>query len=93
MSSRPSPDEVGELALSYLSYQIPTFNPFSGKEWEGEGVGVHIGARAGFDVPRYCAVCGRRLIVQVRPDGWHASCSRHGGLDSDWLYVEGHQAS
>ncbi|WP_460865767.1 biotin synthase auxiliary protein BsaP [Rhodococcus aerolatus] len=32
--------------------------------------------------PRFCAECGRRMVVQVRPHGWHARCSRHGELDS-----------
>jgi len=27
-------------------------------------------------------------VAQVRPDGWHTKCSRHGELDSEWLYVE-----
>ncbi|MEO6881688.1 MAG: hypothetical protein ABI181_12190 [Mycobacteriaceae bacterium] len=32
--------------------------------------------------PRFCADCGRRMVVQVRPDGWWARCSRHGTTDS-----------
>jgi DNA-directed RNA polymerase subunit RPC12/RpoP len=32
--------------------------------------------------PRFCTECGRRMVVQVRPHGWHARCSRHGELDS-----------
>jgi hypothetical protein len=28
--------------------------------------------------PRYCALCQRRLIVQVAPTGWEAKCSVHG---------------
>lgn len=47
--------------------------------------GTNPGVRAGFDPPRYCGLCGRRMIVQVRPDGWSARCSRHGELDSAWL--------
>lgn len=35
--------------------------------------------------PRYCGVCGRRMVVQVRPDGWWARCSRHGRADSSML--------
>ncbi|MBW8486261.1 biotin synthase auxiliary protein BsaP [Actinomadura parmotrematis] len=30
--------------------------------------------------PRYCAACRRRMVVQVTPTGWTASCSRHGEL-------------
>jgi hypothetical protein len=30
--------------------------------------------------PRYCALCRRRMKVQVTPTGWSAECSRHGLL-------------
>ena len=43
---------------------------------------VPTAARLGLDPPRCCAECGRRLVVQVRPDGWRAQCSRHGAVDS-----------
>jgi hypothetical protein len=39
-------------------------------------------ARLGLEPPRFCAECGRRMTVQVRPDGWWANCSRHGRVDS-----------
>ncbi|MET2761807.1 hypothetical protein [Mycobacterium tuberculosis] len=39
-------------------------------------------ARMGLEPPRFCAQCGRRMVVQVRPDGWWARCSRHGQVDS-----------
>ena len=42
-------------------------------------------ARLGLEPPRVCAACGRRMIVQVRPDGWWAQCSRHGRVDSQDL--------
>ncbi|HJQ42883.1 MAG TPA: hypothetical protein VJ831_07355 [Jatrophihabitantaceae bacterium] len=34
-------------------------------------------ARA-LEPPRYCAVCRRRMVVQVTPTGWTARCSEHG---------------
>lgn len=34
--------------------------------------------RLELEPPRYCAVCRRRMVVQVTPRGWSASCSRHG---------------
>ncbi|RKT56853.1 hypothetical protein [Saccharothrix australiensis] len=34
------------------------------------------------DPPRFCAACARRMVVQVTPAGWTATCSRHGALDS-----------
>lgn len=36
----------------------------------------------GLEPPRFCAHCGRRMIVQIAPDGWWARCSRHGTIDS-----------
>ncbi|AWT54128.1 hypothetical protein [Mycolicibacterium smegmatis] len=42
-------------------------------------------AQLGLEPPRFCAECGRRMIVQVRPDGWWAKCSRHGHVDSSDL--------
>jgi hypothetical protein len=63
---------------------MPTkFNVYTG---EAEGISgptaVPAAARLGLEPPRFCADCGRRMIVQVRPDGWSAKCSRHGELDS-----------
>jgi hypothetical protein len=55
------------------------FNVYTG---EAEGGAVPTAARLGLEPPRFCADCGRRMIVQVRPDGWSARCSRHGELDS-----------
>lgn len=42
-------------------------------------------AQLSLEPPRFCAVCGRRMVVQVRPDGWWAECSRHGRVDSQDL--------
>jgi hypothetical protein len=42
-------------------------------------------AQLGLEPPRFCAACGRRMVVQIRPDGWWARCSRHGLVDSDDL--------
>ena len=28
--------------------------------------------------PRYCALCRRRMKVQVVPTGWRATCVEHG---------------
>ena len=64
----------------------------------GAGVyNVHTGEPAGGDSPtaavlgleppRFCAECGRRMVVQVRPDGWWAQCSRHGRVDSQDLEI------
>jgi hypothetical protein len=55
------------------------FNVFTG---EPAGGLVPAAAQLGLEPPRFCAECGRRMIVQVRPDGWSAKCSRHGVLDA-----------
>jgi hypothetical protein len=55
------------------------FNVYTG---EPDGGSVPAAAQLGLEPPRYCAECGRRMIVQVRPDGWEAKCSRHGVQDS-----------
>lgn len=46
------------------------------------GSTVPTAAQLGLEPPRFCAACGRRMTVQVRPDGWRANCSRHGQVDS-----------
>ncbi|EUA08782.1 hypothetical protein I553_9839 [Mycobacterium xenopi 4042] len=47
------------------------------------GPGGHLGIaarrRLGLEPPRFCAECGRRMVVQVRPDGWWAKCSGTAG--------------
>jgi hypothetical protein len=35
------------------------------------------------DPPRYCTHCARRMVVQVTPGGWSATCSRHGQLTAN----------
>lgn len=74
---------AGELLAAVLVGEEPLFHPNTGKELgAGEEVALSPAARAGLEVARYCQLCGRRLVVQVRPDGWSAACSRHGALDS-----------
>jgi hypothetical protein len=58
------------------------YNVYTG---ELTGDGDPLAARLGLEPPRFCAACGRRMIVQVRPDGWWAQCSRHGRVDSAYL--------
>jgi len=35
-------------------------------------------AAGALEPPRYCPACRRRLVVQVLPAGWHATCVEHG---------------
>ena len=64
-----------------------TYNIYTGKADTGREAGstVPTAAQLGLEPPRFCAACGRRMIVQVRPDGWWAKCSRHGLADSTEL--------
>ncbi len=58
------------------------YNVYTG---ERAGTALPTAARLGLEPPRFCAACGRRMMVQVRPDGWWAKCSRHGLVDSTEL--------
>jgi len=55
------------------------YNVYTG---DAAGGPVPTAAQLGLEPPRFCAECGRRMVVQVRPDGWWAKCSRHGRVDS-----------
>ncbi len=59
------------------------FNVYTGAPVDDTGAGsIPTAAQLGLEPPRFCAQCGRRMVVQVRPDGWWAKCSRHGLVDS-----------
>lgn len=83
MSKRPSSTELLE---AMLAGEDPIYHPNTGQEIaSGDTITLSPSARAGLEAPRYCQLCGRRMIVQVRPDGWDATCSRHGCVDSVYL--------
>ncbi|WP_018296608.1 hypothetical protein [Corynebacterium lubricantis] len=69
------------LLSAILVGDEPAFHPNTGKPFGAEQV-LSPSARAGLEAPRFCQICGRRMKVQVRPDGWSAQCSRHGAVDS-----------
>ena len=59
------------------------FDPFTGETIvDGACRTPSAAVRLGLEAPRFCTQCGRRMIVQVAPDGWWARCSRHGTVDS-----------
>ncbi|WP_068163171.1 hypothetical protein [Rhodococcus phenolicus] len=59
------------------------FDPYTGAALDGgAGPARPRAAQLGLEPPRFCAQCGRRMIVQIAPDGWWARCSRHGTIDS-----------
>ncbi len=48
---------------------------------EPEGGAVdHLACDAALSLepPRYCSRCRRRMVVQIVPTGWVATCSEHG---------------
>jgi hypothetical protein len=64
------------------AYNVYTGTPVTGDPGDSA---VPTAAQLGLEPPRFCAECGRRMVVQVRPDGWWAKCSRHGLVDSSEL--------
>lgn len=59
------------------------YNPFTGtRVVPGHDEPVSRAVALGLEPPRFCAYCGRRMVVQIDPDGWRARCSRHGVLES-----------
>lgn len=73
---------MNELAGTVSDMQ-ERYNPFTGTRIvDGLDDPVPAAAALGLEPPRYCEQCGRRMIVQVSPDGWWAKCSRHGVLES-----------
>ncbi|MBY0442503.1 MAG: hypothetical protein K2Q25_10275 [Mycobacteriaceae bacterium] len=58
------------------------YNVYTGLKIQQQSGLTPMMAQLGLEPPRFCAQCGRRMVVQVRPDGWWARCSRHGLVDS-----------
>lgn len=77
------------LEEAILTDQPAVFDPITGQSVDDLSAGqehrLSPAARLGLEAPRFCQICGRRMVVQIRPDGWHARCSRHGELDSSLL--------
>lgn len=81
--------ESTELLEAMLLGSAPIYHPNTGEKIpEGGELTIKLSpsAQAGLEAPRYCQLCGRRIVVQVRPDGWDAVCSRHGAVDSKYLH-------
>ncbi|GGL03849.1 biotin synthase auxiliary protein BsaP [Nocardia jinanensis] len=59
------------------------YNPFTGRPVvPGLDEPTARAVELGLEPPRFCAHCGRRMVVQIDPDGWWAKCSRHPMIDS-----------
>lgn len=57
------------------------FDPFTGVP-AGEASRRFRAAELGLEAPRYCPLCGRRMVTQVLHTGWRSKCSRHGVAES-----------
>ncbi|MBD0322067.1 MAG: hypothetical protein ICV72_01610 [Aldersonia sp.] len=69
--------------MASLAEMDERYNPYTGKRLvPGVDDVTPAAAALGLEPPRFCEHCGRRMIVQVSPDGWWAKCSRHGVVDS-----------
>lgn len=76
-------DSIGTRAVPGPLAEPLRYGVYTGVELELQAAdAVPAAARMGLEPPRYCGQCGRRMVVQVRPDGWGARCSRHGLVDS-----------
>ncbi|KAA8718599.1 hypothetical protein [Corynebacterium spheniscorum] len=73
---------MSDLFLALYGGQPWRFHPNTGQDLEQGAPRLSPSAQAGLEAPRYCPLCGRRMVVQVRPEGWSAQCSRHGKVDS-----------
>lgn len=68
------PSSGGPLDEALLAFNLYTGLPLD----DQAGTEMPAAARLGLEPPRYCGVCGRRMVVQIEPNGWWAKCSRHG---------------
>ncbi|MXP21168.1 hypothetical protein GIY30_07345 [Gordonia sp. HNM0687] len=88
-----NPGSAATPSPSYSTLEVPgplaqpcRFGVYTGLELELQADdAIPAAARLGLEPPRFCGQCGRRMVVQVRPDGWSARCSRHGTVDSTEL--------
>ncbi|GAA4679278.1 hypothetical protein [Gordonia humi] len=79
-------DPVGTRTVPGPLAEPLKYGVFTGVELELQADdAVPAAARLGLEPARFCGQCGRRMVVQVRPDGWDARCSRHGVVDSTEL--------
>ncbi|GAS87781.1 MULTISPECIES: biotin synthase auxiliary protein BsaP [Mycobacteriaceae] len=80
---------ISEMPALPAPVSAGVYNVYTGVEVNAAaGSAVPTAAQLGLEPPRFCAECGRRMIVQVRPDGWWAKCSRHGVVDSKDLETQ-----
>jgi hypothetical protein len=80
---------ISEMPALPAPVSAGVYNVYTGLEVSSAaGEVVPTAAQLGLEPPRFCAECGRRMIVQVRPDGWWAKCSRHGVVDSKDLETQ-----
>ena len=57
--------ESTELLEALLAGDAPRFHPNTGQNLAEDGaLKLSPSARAGLEAPRYCQLCGRRMVVQ-----------------------------
>ena len=69
----PDRDWTPVPGVDLLTYVLPLV--FCG--WCGKP-GTHSECADRLEPPRYCTQCRRRMVVQVHPTGWSATCVQHG---------------
>lgn len=84
MNTVSDPADRRALERSVVLGEPAVYDPYTGEELAAVGTPrAYLAAQLGLEAPRYCRLCGRRMVVQVNPVGWTARCSRHGELTSD----------
>ena len=83
-SDAPPPvDPLREAGGGPLDEELLAVNLYTGRPLAEEGgAAMPTAAQLGLEPPRYCGACGRRMVVQIEPNGWWATCSRHGFVEA-----------
>ena len=78
----PDRDWIAPDGTPLQTYSLSTEQPYCGRCGEAADKASHVACAAALELepPRYCCVCKRRMVVQIMPTGWTATCSRHGSI-------------
>ena len=83
MAENPTPVAAANAPLrdALFAGADYAFDPFTGVP-AGEAPRRFRAAELGLEAPRYCPLCGRRMVTQILHTGWRSKCSRHGIAES-----------
>lgn len=83
MTAKPAHGTPGATPLRDVLFAGAdyAFDPFTGVP-TGESPRRFRAAELGLEAPRYCPLCGRRMVTQILHTGWRSKCSRHGSAES-----------